>query len=411
MMLAPRIDTRNSDFSSTRWKRWITKTSKHKEPPPPPNITDTPTPKRSQIKTKSGSNYGEHTRTNSPNMLYLKGEVVDINSRLEDLSERIDDWIDFLTINPCQRKKKKLNPRHQRLASNEIWFSNSLGNAPRPSWISRAGSDTENFSPTPSRFESNPVWRSASPGPLQKRKMYKREASSINQTRVNKVKPVVFHSYKRHEGPLMGGRTFQAKPNKNRFDSIHLDKRPRFPNIQTASLSELPEDSFLEMHVEETSMSPISSSMESQTSTSPDTSSTLPTIPESTTKSLFTPKMDASFFDIPGINANKGNEFEKKWRERFDSSTTSNQLSEKISSDNQGESIGRVTFSDSPHQTEENILSDSASVCRSRHNSYDSDSSQLTPPTRYMDYGVFCVQSPKYGNLWNRGRDRIHRNT
>jgi len=399
MMLAPRIDTRNSDFSSTRWKRWVTKTSKQKEPlPPPPDIRVKPTLKRSRIKRKSESN--------SPNMLYLKGEVVDINSRLEDLSERIDDWIDFLTINPGQRKKKKLNPRHQRLASNEIWFSNSEGNVPRPSWISRAGSDTEDFSPTPSRFEFNPVWRSASTGPLPNRKMYKREASKGDQNHVKRENPVVFHSYKRHGGPLMGGRTLQTRPNKNRFDSIQLDKRSRFPNIQTASLTELPENSFLEMHAEETSISSSSSSSKSQSSTSPETSSTLPMIPETTKKSLFALKIDDSFFDIPGMKAEKGDEFEKKWREKFDSS--SNQLSDKISSENQGESTGRITFSDSPHQTEENILSYSASICRSRENSLDSDSSQSTPPTsRYMEYGVPCVQSPRNGYAWNRGRDRI----
>merc|ERR1719204_1803789 len=186
---------------------------------------------------------------NSPRVLHLKGEVVDISTKLEDLEDKIDDWIDFLTINPRNRKKKRLNPRHQRLASNEVWFTYSEQDISQIStWNTQAGSETEEFTPSPSNFKT--ICRSASPiirG--MKRKPFKRRSSPTrklepepkrNAEEVN----VVFQSYKRHEGPLMGGQALKEKPSKNRFDSIYLDKKPRFPS--SFSLTELPEHSLME---------------------------------------------------------------------------------------------------------------------------------------------------------------------
>merc|ERR1719204_684145 len=99
---------------------------------------------------------------NSPRVLHLKGEVVDISTKLEDLEDKIDDWIDFLAINPRYRKKKRLNPRHQRLASNEVWFTYSEQDISQIStWNTQAGSETEEFTPSPSTFKT--FCRSASP--------------------------------------------------------------------------------------------------------------------------------------------------------------------------------------------------------------------------------------------------------
>merc|ERR1719204_741967 len=99
---------------------------------------------------------------NSPRVLHLKGEVVDISTKLEDLEDKIDDWIDFLTINPRHRKKKRLNPRHHRLASNEVWFTYSEQDISQISaWNTQAGSETDEFSSSPSNVET--MCRSASP--------------------------------------------------------------------------------------------------------------------------------------------------------------------------------------------------------------------------------------------------------
>jgi len=336
MMLPQRIDTRNSNFNSDRWKKWVPQRS----PPTRPRLNPISTaPSLTSPKARFPSRHPlimsprltlsanasrvrlpeKVDEVSSSSVLYLKGEVVDISTKLDDLEDKIDDWIDFLTINPRHRKKKRLNPRHQRLASNEVWFTYSEQDISQIStWNTQAGSETEEFSPSPSNFKT--ICRSASPIMRGiKRKPFRRRSSSIKRVDTELKRDaeevnVVFQSYKRYEGPLMGGRTLKGKPNKNRFDSICLDKKPRFPS--SFSLTELPEHALVETSETESTSSISTSSINESSADSSLLS--VPALPTSITSDGLT--IDENFFEIPGLQA-QGEAYEKRWHKRFDEPT------------------------------------------------------------------------------------------
>jgi len=294
MMLPQKIDTRNSDFSSKRWNS------------PKSHVANLKIKKRAHSTRREDRSVRKET---SPKT-FLKSEVVGIHGQLDDLSASIDDWIDFLTIDPCQRKKKKLNPRHHRLASNEVWFGDSSESYyPR---YSRAGSETTSLSPSPNQFRLQ-RWSASPPNnpapsagkqnnpPLRK----KRGAAQSTLRGLLEDKSVVFKSFKRHEGPLMGGKRFYEKPNINRFDSIALKKRPTQASPPRSSiLYELPEEDYLE------SFSPSSSSSLASSEIS------VPKVETSTTSDGVA--LDDTFFEISGMNTEHGYAHEKKWRHHFD---------------------------------------------------------------------------------------------